>query len=69
VVATGTSLSYQWYEGPLFDFTHPLAGGPATMTTAITAPTQYWVRISSPCGTLTSTVATVSVTRRRSAGH
>jgi hypothetical protein len=69
VVATGTSLSYQWYEGPLFDFTHPLAGGPATMTTAITAPTQYWVRISSPCGTLTSTVATVSVIRRRSAGH
>ena len=73
VVATGTSLSYQWYEGPLFDFTHPLAGGPAVMTAAITGPTKYWVRITSPCGgTVTSTVATVTpqaVTRRRSAGH
>ena len=72
VVATGTSLSYQWYEGPLFDFTHPLASGPAAMTSAITTPTKYWVRITSPCGTVTSTVATVTplaVTRRRSAGH
>lgn len=69
VVATGTSLSYQWYEGPLFDYSHPLAGGPSVMTSAITAPTKYWVRITSPCGTVTSTVTTVTPTRRRSAGH
>ena len=67
--ATGTSLSYQWYQGPLFDFTHPLGGNaPSVLTPAITTSTQFWVRISSPCGSVDSVVATVSATvpsRRR----
>jgi len=62
VSATGSSLSYQWYQGPNFDFTHPLGGNaPAVFTPAITGPTQFWVRISSPCGSVDSAVATVSV--------
>jgi hypothetical protein len=62
VIATGPSLSYQWYQGPLFDFTHPLGGNAASvLTTAITNATQFWVRITSPCGSLNSAVATVSV--------
>lgn len=62
VSATGSSLSYQWYQGPNFDFTHPLGGNaPSVFTPAITGPTQFWVRISSPCGSVDSAVATVSV--------
>jgi hypothetical protein len=62
VSATGPSLSYQWYQGPNFDFTHPLGGNaPSVFTPAITGPTQFWVRISSPCGSVDSAVATVSV--------
>jgi hypothetical protein len=72
VTATGSSLSYQWYQGPLFDFTHPLGGNaPSVLTPAITGPTPFWVRISSPCGSVDSAVATVSVAvppaRRRAA--
>lgn len=60
--ATGPSLTYQWYQGPLFDFTHPLGGSaPSVVTPAITGATQFWVRITSPCGSVDSTVATVSV--------
>ena len=39
VVATGPSLNYQWYQGSLFDFTHPLGGNaPSVYTPAITTP-------------------------------
>jgi len=71
VVATGTSLKYAWYQGPVFDFTRPLSGvGPATITNAITVSTQFWVRITSPCGAVNSTAATVAPpTHRRPAGH
>ncbi|MEA2336481.1 MAG: large repetitive protein [Thermoanaerobaculia bacterium] len=69
VVATGASLSYQWYQGPLFDFTHPIGGNaPSVYVPSITAPTQFWVRIGGPCGSVDSGVATVSTTstaRRR----
>jgi len=62
VVALGSSLTYQWYQGPLFDFTHPIGGSaPSVFTPAITAPTQFWVRITAPCGSVDSSVATVSV--------
>jgi len=71
ISATGASLSYQWYQGGFLDFTHPLGGNaPAVLTPAITATSQFWVRITSPCGTVDSTVATVSVgvvPRRRAA--
>lgn len=72
VAATGTSLTYQWYQGPVFDFTHPLGGSaPALTTPAITGTTQFWVRITSPCGTVNSVAATVTVlnVRRRAAGR
>jgi hypothetical protein len=71
VIATGPSLSYQWYQGSLFDFTHPLGGNaPSVFTPAITSPTQFWVRITSPCGSVDSAVATVSVaTRKRAVEH
>jgi hypothetical protein len=71
VSATGSSLSYQWYQGSYLDFTHPIGGNaPSVLSQAITAPTPFWVRITSPCGTIDSAVATVSVAvvqRRRAA--
>ncbi len=71
VTAAGASLNYQWYQGSLFDFTHPLGGNaPSVYTPPITATTQFWVRISSPCGSVDSAVATVSATgRKRSVGR
>ncbi len=71
VVATGTSLIYQWYQGPVFDFTRPVGGSaPALVTAPITAPTQYWVRVSAPCGgTVNSVAVTVSPAPRRRPSH
>jgi hypothetical protein len=70
--ATGTSLEYRWYQGPVFDFTKPLPGSlPALYVATVTTPTQYWVRISNSCGTVSSVAATVTpvVARRRTAVH
>lgn len=61
VLANGTSLVYQWYQGPVFDFTRPLGGSsPTFITPAITAPTQFWVRVTAPCGSANSAAVTVS---------
>jgi hypothetical protein len=69
IAATGTSLTYQWYVGPVFDFSHPTGGSaPMLITPAVTAPTQFWVRVTSPCGNANSIAVTVSPTlviRRR----
>jgi hypothetical protein len=66
VDATGTSLMYQWYQGSLLDFTRPVGGSASSlMTPAITSPTQFWVRITSPCGTANSTAVTVTPAARR----
>lgn len=72
VAATGTSLEYRWYQGQVFDFTKPLAGSlPTLYVPAVTTPTQYWVRITNSCGTVSSVAVTATpiVTRRRSAAH
>jgi Ig-like domain CHU_C associated len=73
LVATGTTLTYQWYQGPLFDFTKPLGGSaPTLITPAITAVTQFWVRITGSCGSLNAgpvTVTPVTTSKRRAAPH
>lgn len=71
VVASGASLSYQWYQGPVFDFTHPIAGSsPDILTPPVTAATQFWVRVSSPCGNANSVAVNVGVVaRHRAAAH
>jgi hypothetical protein len=73
VLATGTSLTYQWYQGPLFDFTHPLGGSaPSLVTPPITVPAQFWVRITGACGSANTAPATVTPavsSKRRAAGH
>ncbi|HEV7570805.1 MAG TPA: M57 family metalloprotease [Thermoanaerobaculia bacterium] len=73
IVATGASLSFQWYQGPYLDFTHPIGGNaPSVFVPSITTPSLFWVRIGGPCGTVDSSVATVSVataSRRRAVGR
>jgi hypothetical protein len=64
--ATGTSLTYQWYQGSVLDFSRPIGGSASSLVTQpITAPTQFWVHITSPCGSANSTAATVTPAARR----
>ena len=66
IAAAGASLSYQWYQGPVFDFTKPVGRSSPTLITApVTATTQYWVRVSSACGAVSSATITVAPTARR----
>jgi len=69
VAATGTALTYQWYEGVAFDFTHPVANGngPSLTTRSIAAATQFWVRVTGQCGIVDSIVVKVSVAGKRRA--
>src|SRR6266849_3409595 len=61
IAATGTSLVYQWYIGPVLDFSRPTGGSaPTLITPSIVAPTQFWVRVTSPCGSVNSIAVTVS---------
>ena len=62
VTATGTGLSYQWYEGAGGTTTKPVGANSATYTTpALTATTQYWCRVTGACGSADSAAATVAV--------
>ena len=72
VVATGPSLSYRWYRGPLLDFSRPLAGNaPSVSTGAIDEPAQFWVLVENQCGSARSIAVTVTPgnVRRRVAGR
>lgn len=51
VVATGTSLSYQWFVGASGDTSSPLNGATSeSVNVTASATTSYWVRVSSGCG-------------------
>ena len=61
VVVSGPSLTYAWYQGQVLDFTHPVGrSSPSLETPAITTVTQFWVRITNPCGAANSVAATVN---------
>ena len=68
-VVLGASLSFQWFQGPYLDFTHPIGGNaPSVFVPSLNATSQFWLRIGGPCGSVDSSVATVtvvSVARRR----
>jgi len=62
VVATGSSLQYQWYKGQPQDTSAPLANGnTANVTDTPPATTTYWVRVSNTCGSADSGPVTVTV--------
>jgi hypothetical protein len=67
VVATGTSLTYQWYRGNAGDTSNPIGGATlSSMTVNPTVTTSYWVRVSgcnsshADSQTITVTVSTTS---------
>ena len=63
VSAFGTSaFKYQWYRGHSGSTAFPIQGATSTTftTPAITSPTEFWVRVSNPCGSVDSQTATVS---------
>ena len=62
VVATGTSLTYQWYTGNSGDTSNPIgAATAASVNVSPTLNTSYWVRVSNSCGTADSQTAAVGV--------
>jgi hypothetical protein len=62
VGASGTSLSYQWYEGTASDTSSPVPGGTGdTLLVSPDSTTSYWVRVENDCGLDDSSTATVTV--------
>ena len=63
VVATGSSLTYQWYRGASGDTSNPISGGTSsTITDTPAATTSYWVKVSSGCGAAPANSNAVTVT-------
>src|SRR5207244_7593690 len=62
VVATGTSLAYQWFTGTSGNTSSPIGGAVASSVTVTPGTTtSYWVQVSNSCGTLDSSTSTVTV--------
>jgi hypothetical protein len=62
VTATGTGLSYQWYQGEAPDTSSPVNGAinSSFTTPALTTRARYWVRVTNGNGFANSTTATVN---------
>jgi len=63
VAANTPGLSYQWYRGNTGDISAPVGTNSATFNTpALTATTNYWVRVTGSCSRSTDSVtATVTI--------
>jgi len=65
VSASGTSLTYQWYQGTSGNTSSPISGATSSSytTPALTQTTSYWVRVSQPCSSISvnSNTATITV--------
>ncbi len=57
--ATGTDLSFQWYEGA--DRSKPVGTGTSFVTPDLDKTTSYWVQVSNTCGSVNSLAAIVTV--------
>jgi YD repeat-containing protein len=60
VVATGESVSYQWYQGASGVTTTPVGTNSPSFTVQPASTTSYWVKVTG-CQTANSTAATVTV--------
>jgi hypothetical protein len=62
VGATGTSLTFQWFQGSFPDASTPVSGGTgSSVFVSPTTNTNYWVRVQNSCGTANSNTVTVTV--------
>lgn len=58
----GSGLTYQWYQGLTGDTSTPVGANSSSFTTpALTATTNYWVRVSNTAGASNSSTAAVTV--------
>jgi hypothetical protein len=60
VAASGSSLSYQWYQGAAGNTSQPVGSG-ATLFVSAASTTSYWVAVYNNCGSLASSTATVTL--------
>jgi hypothetical protein len=68
VVTNVPRTRFAWYEGAPGDTSRPVGRNEPTFTTAgVTSTAQYWVRLTTDCGTLDSEAMTVVVNGRRRA--
>jgi hypothetical protein len=61
VAASGTSLTYRWYQGAGTGSPYGGGGNAASLIATPQVPTAYWCRVSGSCGTADSTAAQVNV--------
>jgi len=61
VVASGTNLTYQWYEGATGVTTTPVGAHTAQIAITPGVSKYYWVRVSNACGNTDSVAALQSV--------
>ncbi len=62
VGATGTDLTYQWYQGAAGVTTTPVGGNSANFTTpSLTTTTSYWVRVSNTFSGANSAAAVITI--------
>lgn len=62
VVASGSSLNYEWFQGTAPDETTAVGTNSASFTTpALATTTSYWVKVSNTFGNAPSSTATVTV--------
>lgn len=62
VGATGSGLSYQWYQGASGNTSQPIGTNSANLNVSPATTTQYWVRVSGSCGSpVDSNTVTVTV--------
>ncbi|MEI8036959.1 MAG: CAP domain-containing protein [Verrucomicrobiota bacterium] len=66
VIASGYSLSYQWYSGTTGTLTNPISGATtASYTTPVlTTTTSYWVRVTNVAGFVNSKTAQVTASTK-----
>ncbi|HEV7768421.1 MAG TPA: hypothetical protein VGQ76_25710, partial [Thermoanaerobaculia bacterium] len=60
--SSSTTVTYQWYRGPVGNVSNPVGTNSNSFTTPpLTATTLYWVRATNNCGTTDSQQATITV--------
>ena len=71
VAINDPTASVTWFQGASADISTPVGSGPAITSPVLTQTTQFWARVTGPCGSADSEAATITVTpvRRRSVGR
>ena len=59
--ATGTGLSYQWYQGTSGNTANPVYGNTPSITVNPLNTIDYWVKVTGTCGSVNSNTAHVMV--------